>query len=82
MRVGGEKIYARLDVHGFLAAPPRPYMGGEVSGSGSTSVTGGCKLMRVSSTNVLEEGPRIEGRGRQMNSEVKIQTNKAKLDAC
>jgi hypothetical protein len=35
MRVWREKIYARLDVDDpFLAASPRPYMGGEVSGSG------------------------------------------------
>jgi hypothetical protein len=37
-------------------------------------------LQRVSSANVLDEGLRIEGRGRRMNSKVKIQTNKAKLD--
>jgi hypothetical protein len=38
--------------------------------------------MRVSSTNVLDEGLRIGGRGRQMNSKVKTQTNKAKLGTC
>jgi hypothetical protein len=40
------------------------------------------QLMRVNSANVLDEGLRIGGRGCQMNSKVKIQTNKAKLDAC
>jgi hypothetical protein len=39
-------------------------------------------VMRVNSANVLDEGLRIGGRGRWMNSKVKIQTNKAKLDAC
>jgi hypothetical protein len=39
-------------------------------------------LMRVNSANVLDEGLRIGGRGRQMNLKVKVQTNKAKLDAC
>jgi hypothetical protein len=29
-----DRICARLDFDAFLAAPPRPYMGGEVSGSG------------------------------------------------
>jgi hypothetical protein len=38
--------------------------------------------MRVNSANFLDEGLRIGGRGRQMNSKVKIQTNNAKLDAC
>jgi hypothetical protein len=37
---------------------------------------------RVNSTNVLDEGLRIGGRGCQMNSKVTFQTNKAKLDAC
>jgi hypothetical protein len=32
--------------------------------------------------NVLDEGLRIGGRGRRMNSKVKVQTNKTKLDAC
>jgi hypothetical protein len=36
--------------------------------------------MRVELDNALGLGLRIEGRGRQMNSKVKIQTNKAKLD--
>jgi hypothetical protein len=40
------------------------------------------KLMRVNSANVLDEGLRIGGRGRWMNSKVKIQTNKVKLGAC
>jgi hypothetical protein len=35
--------------------------------------------MRVNSTNVLDEGLRIGGRGLQMNSNVKVQTNKANL---
>jgi hypothetical protein len=39
-------------------------------------------LTRVNSANVLDEGLRIGGRGRWMNSKVKIQTNKAKHDAC
>jgi hypothetical protein len=39
-------------------------------------------LTRVNSANILDEGLRIGGRRRQMNSKVKIQTNKAKLDAC
>jgi hypothetical protein len=39
-------------------------------------------MMRVNSANVLDEGLRIGGRGRRMNSKVKVQTNKAKLDAC
>jgi hypothetical protein len=41
---------------------------------------GRCRLMRVNSANVLDEGLRIGGRGRRMNSKVRIQTNKAKLD--
>jgi hypothetical protein len=40
------------------------------------------KLMSVNSANVLDEGLRIGGRGRRMNSKVKVQTNKAKLGAC
>jgi hypothetical protein len=36
--------------------------------------------MRVNSASVLDEGLRIGGRGRQMNSKVKIQTNKTELD--
>jgi hypothetical protein len=36
--------------------------------------------MRVNLDNVLDEGLRIGGRGRRMNSNVKDQTNKAKLD--
>jgi hypothetical protein len=39
-------------------------------------------VTRVNSANVLDEGLRIGGRGRRMNSKVKIQTNKEKLDAC
>jgi hypothetical protein len=39
-------------------------------------------LARVNSANVLDEGLRIGRREHQMNSKVKIQTNKAKLDAC
>jgi hypothetical protein len=37
-------------------------------------------VTRVNSANVLDVGLRIGGRGRRMNSKVKIQTNKAKLD--
>jgi hypothetical protein len=37
---------------------------------------------RVNSTNVLDKGLRIGGRGRRMNSKAKFQTNKAKLDVC
>jgi hypothetical protein len=33
------------------------------------------QLTRVNSADVLDEGLRIEGRGHQMNSKVKIQTN-------
>jgi hypothetical protein len=33
---------------------------------------GRCQLMRVNSANVLDEGLRIGGRGRRMNSKVKI----------
>jgi hypothetical protein len=40
------------------------------------------QLTRVNSTNVLDEGLSIGERGRRMNSKVKIQTNKAKLDVC
>jgi hypothetical protein len=40
------------------------------------------QLTRVNSENVLDEGLRIGERWRQMNSKVKIQTNKAKLGAC
>jgi hypothetical protein len=40
------------------------------------------QLMRVNLANVLDEGFRIGGRGHRMKSKVKIQTNKAKLDAC
>jgi hypothetical protein len=36
--------------------------------------------MRVNLDNVLDEGLRIGGRGRRMNSKVKDQTNKDKLD--
>jgi hypothetical protein len=36
--------------------------------------------MMVNSANVLDEGLRIGGRGHQMNSKIKIQTNKAELD--
>jgi hypothetical protein len=39
-------------------------------------------VTRVNSTNVLDEGLRIGGRGCWMNSKVKIQTKKARLDAC
>jgi hypothetical protein len=39
-------------------------------------------MTRVNSANVLDEGIRIRGRGRLMNSKVKDQTNKAKLDVC
>jgi hypothetical protein len=39
-------------------------------------------VTRVNSANVLDEELRIGGRGRQMNSKVKIQKNKAKLGAC
>jgi hypothetical protein len=35
--------------------------------------------MRVNLNNVLDERLRIGGRGRQMNSKVRDQTNKAKL---
>jgi hypothetical protein len=37
------------------------------------------RLTRVNLDNVLDERLRIGGRGRQMNSKVKDQTNKAKL---
>jgi hypothetical protein len=37
-------------------------------------------VMRVNSANVLDEGLWIGGRGCQMNSKVKVQTNEAKLD--
>jgi hypothetical protein len=40
----------------------------------------GLSLTRVNSANVLDEGLRIEGRGRRMNSNVKILTNKAELE--
>jgi hypothetical protein len=40
------------------------------------------QLTRVISANVLDKGLRIGGRGRQMNSKVRIQTNMMKLDAC
>jgi hypothetical protein len=36
--------------------------------------------MRVNSANVLDGGLRIEGTGCPMNSKVRIQINKAKLD--
>jgi hypothetical protein len=36
-------------------------------------------VMRVDSTNVLDEGLRIEGRGRQMNSKVGFQKNKENI---
>jgi hypothetical protein len=45
-----------------------------VSGLGGEGVT------RVNAANVLDEGLSIGGRGRRMNSKVRIQTNKAKLD--
>jgi hypothetical protein len=37
------------------------------------------QLTRVNSANVLDEGLMIGGRGHQMNSKVKDQTNRAKL---
>jgi hypothetical protein len=37
-------------------------------------------LTRVNLGNVLDEGLRIGRRGRQMNSKIKDQTNKAKLN--
>jgi hypothetical protein len=37
-------------------------------------------VMRVNSANVLDGGLRIGGRGHQINSKVKIQTNKTELD--
>jgi hypothetical protein len=37
-------------------------------------------LTRVNPANVLDEGLRIGGKGRQMNSKVKDQTNKARFD--
>jgi hypothetical protein len=39
-------------------------------------------LTRVNSANILDEGLRIRGRGRQMNLKVKVQSNKAKLYVC
>jgi hypothetical protein len=36
-------------------------------------------VMRVNLNNVLDEGLRIGGTGRRINSKVKDQTNKAKL---
>jgi hypothetical protein len=38
--------------------------------------------MRFNMTNFLDEELRIGGRGRRMNSKVKDQTNKGKLDVC
>jgi hypothetical protein len=38
--------------------------------------------MMLNSANVLDERFRIGERGRRINSKVKIQTNKVKLDAC
>jgi hypothetical protein len=40
----------------------------------------GGMVTRVDLSNLLDEGLRIGGRGRRMNSKVKDQTNKAKLD--
>jgi hypothetical protein len=40
------------------------------------------QVTRVNLANVLDEGLRIRGRGRQMNSKVKTQTNKAIFDVC
>jgi hypothetical protein len=37
-------------------------------------------LRRVNSANVIDEGLRIKERGHQMNSKVRIQTNKVELD--
>jgi hypothetical protein len=34
----GQRIYARSDEDPFMAAPPRHYMGGEVSGSGPSQL--------------------------------------------
>jgi hypothetical protein len=39
-------------------------------------------MIRVNLANVLDEGLRIRERGLQINSKEKIQTKKAKLDAC
>jgi hypothetical protein len=44
--------------------------GGEVDGDGGDG--DGDRLMRVNSTNVLDEGLRIGGRGRRMNSKVRL----------
>jgi hypothetical protein len=38
------------------------------------------KLTRINLGNVLDEGLRIGGRGRWMNSKVKDETNKTKFD--
>jgi hypothetical protein len=37
------------------------------------------QLMRVNLANVLDEGLRIGGRGRRMNSKLRFQTNKANI---
>jgi hypothetical protein len=37
-------------------------------------------LTRVNSANMLDNGLRIGGRGRRMNSKVRMQANKAELD--
>jgi hypothetical protein len=37
-------------------------------------------VIRVNSTNILDEELRIGGRERRMNSKIRIQANKAELD--
>jgi hypothetical protein len=44
----------------------------QIHDSNAQSPHGRCQLTRVNSTNVLDEGLRIRGIGRRMNSKVKI----------
>jgi hypothetical protein len=45
---------------------------------------GGCvvQVTRVNSANILDEGLRIGGRGRRINSKGKDQTNKVRFGVC
>jgi hypothetical protein len=50
-------------------------------GRGHAQAKNNPKVTRVNSANVLDKELRIRGKGRQMNSKVKDQTNYAKRDA-
>jgi hypothetical protein len=51
----------------------------QIHGSNAQAPHGRRQLTRVNSANVLDEGLRIGGRGRQMNSKVKIRQTRRGL---